>query len=144
MKQYSVRLKFPSPLGDYVFNHKMSSNRTENMKKHVSVPSRGLCFQSNHVREKIRRLLEVVSVPSRGLCFQSRPEWYQRRGNRKGFRPLSGIMFSIRRFERMVNATRGIVSVPSRGLCFQSKSITIKQTHIAFVSVPSRGLCFQS
>ena len=43
---------------------------TEGPQKEVSVPSRGLCFQSYTL--SLRICQEVgVSVPSRGLCFQS-------------------------------------------------------------------------
>ena len=36
--------RFPSPLGDYVFNQEGKDTMKFNFK--VSVPSRGLCFQS--------------------------------------------------------------------------------------------------
>ena len=61
--------QFPSPLGDYVFNL-VALNDDELFINTVSVPSRGLCFQSMCIR-LIRSLFETVSVPSRGLCFQS-------------------------------------------------------------------------
>ena len=60
---------FPSPLGDYVFNHAYNS-AILCINKSVSVPSRGLCFQSGIVA---------------GCTVKSFI----------GFRPLSGIMFSI-------------------------------------------------
>ena len=70
MSVYDLKLpKFPSPLGDYVFNQmKEAMNRSRN--GHVSVPSRGLCFQSNG-GIKWTSSIFGVSVPSRGLCFQS-------------------------------------------------------------------------
>ena len=37
----------------------------------VSVPSRGLCFQSEQAPDDYIYVVDV-SVPSRGLCFQSR------------------------------------------------------------------------
>ena len=84
----------------------------------VSVPSRGLCFQSAQSEiSKIERG-KKVSVPSRGLCFQSTMilalpisvsvfpsplgdyvfNQEKNKTNRRKwqcFRPLSGIMFSI-------------------------------------------------
>ena len=85
---------------------------------YVSVPSRGLCFQWT-TRKALEEKYGYVSVPSRGLCFQSKQYlWSTLRTMRvvsvplgdcvfnpnilegkieiaKGFRPLSGIVFSI-------------------------------------------------
>ena len=58
------------------------------------------------------------------------------------FRPLSGIMFSIKdKFHDMTY--KEAVSVPSRGLWFQLLN-TLSISFCCNVSVPSRGLCFQS
>ena len=61
-------LEFPSPLGDYVFNRAILSRFGKPISG-VSVPSRGLCFQSRDW--EMMSIGERVSVPSRGLCFQS-------------------------------------------------------------------------
>ena len=88
---------------------------------YVSVPSRGLCFQSTK-QEKVLQALEV-SVPSRGLCFQSKNAQEVKSEYRRCFRPLSGIMFSISTWYNItIEGKRKVVSVPSRGLCFQSKN----------------------
>ena len=83
--------EFPSPLGDCVFNPRQDTGRYRAC--YVSVPSRGLCFQSDY-DVYIRRDYRFVSVPSRGLCFQSsiadNGQFAQ-----FSFRPLSGIVFSI-------------------------------------------------
>ena len=83
--------KFPSPLGDYVFNLKCKTRNISD--EFVSVPSRGLCFQSGELRG-VYRYRQGVSVPSRGLCFQSKKLGFKW-ASKKSFRPLSGIMFSI-------------------------------------------------
>ena len=94
--------------------------RLAQLKKAVSVPSRGLCFQSKRgIVENTRP--HVVSVPSRGLCFQSIISKTKHIAPPR-FRPLSGIVFSISEAEALYKEER-IVSVPSRGLCFQSKRI---------------------
>ena len=62
-------IQFPSPLGDYVFNLSVEM-RVNTKRRSVSVPSRGLCFQSQLRRRRKERIFRV-SVPSRGLCFQS-------------------------------------------------------------------------
>ena len=88
---YYEKIWFPSPLGDYVFNRKEDNKKF--LQGLVSVPSRGLCFQSQM----------ITSIQWMILSF----------------RPLSGIMFSI--FDALGNAVdKQKVSVPSRGLCFQS------------------------
>ena len=133
---------FPSPLGDYVFNHVVRKPMRLSMDV-VSVPSRGLCFQSWWTKGEWTYAWKV-SVPSRGLCFQSgtflsrhlKNIWlfpsplgdyvFNRKGTKVmrvycvGFRPLSGIMFSIKctMYKYRIYTS---VSVPSRGLCFQSK-----------------------
>ena len=115
--------------------------RVNTKRRSVSVPSRGLCFQSQLRRRRKERIFRV-SVPSRGLCFQS---LLPRRGlwlSRWRFRPLSGIMFLIKdKFHDMTY--KEAVSVPSRGLWFQSLN-TLSISFCCNVSVPSRGLCFQS
>ena len=89
----SSNCKFPSPLGDYVFNLQNSGLFTGGL--FVSVPSRGLCFQSRELREANNLTQEEVSVPSRGLCFQSLSTLSLFVIMKSSFRPLSGIMFSI-------------------------------------------------
>ena len=85
---------FPSPLGDYVFNHAYNS-AILCINKSVSVPSRGLCFQSRVYGSRYVKGTQRVSVPSRGLCFQSGIVAGCTVKSFIGFRPLSGIMFSI-------------------------------------------------
>ena len=108
--------EFPSPLGDYVFNQEYK--KADEELRDVSVPSRGLCFQSN---------------PYNSLVVL-----------RCSFRPLSGIMFSIGPSQTYLSKLY-TVSVPSRGLCFQSTTEGANHyDKTRIVSVPSRGLCFQS
>ena len=65
------------------------------MTEFVSDPSRGLCFQSTDSQKRSGNGT-FVSVPSRGLCFQSEILGFAEWANaQNGFRPLSGIMFSI-------------------------------------------------
>ena len=134
--------EFPSPLGDCVFNPRIKTILIKFM-GFVSVPSRGLCFQSIN-RDSFMGAMKAVSVPSRGLCFQS----------------------VVRCASKSI--VSGFVSVPSRGLCFQSEKYHVDDDGVwrfpsplgdcvfnlllnllydipqEKVSVPSRGLCFQS
>ena len=124
---------FPSPLGDYVFNRFLSPLQCPTGFS-VSVPSRGLCFQSDE--KKLNELQMTVSVPSRGLCFQSCDIDYDLDFNFESFRPLSGIMFSIiKKGERNMNKLEQ-VSVPSRGLCFQSEKGDKKYEKILWFPSP--------
>ena len=107
------------PLSGIVFSIKQHLETIEDTIAAVSVPSRGLCFQSIKSFKNIR-IPPTVSVPSRGLCFQSASWQYH-------WKPQSNI-----------------VSVPSRGLCFQSFQQLLQVLILQRVSVPSRGLCFQS
>ena len=85
---------FPSPLGDYVFNQNGEDIRIHIAKFPSPLGDYVFNQSDNH---KI--------CPRTGVRF----------------RPLSGIMFSIRRNE--TDTGRKLkVSVPSRGLCFQSLS----------------------
>ena len=63
-----TKLKFPSPLGDYVFNPKVCDKREEGQQ--CFRPLSGIMFsiQKYVITE---RKDNNVSVPSRGLCFQS-------------------------------------------------------------------------
>ena len=133
-----VQKKFPSPLGDYVFNHK--NNRSKMVLLRVSVPSRGLCFQS--IAKLYFNSLASCFRPLSGIMFSIFfPRTYT--VYPICFRPLSWIMFSIDYGAYMFFG--GItVSVPSRGLCFQSDTDCSIMESSKEVSVPSRGLCFQS
>ena len=132
---------FPSPLGDYVFNPVIYYKHTKHML--VSVPSRGLCFQSIAKRchkwymgefpsplgdyvfnqaignDFIARRL--VSVPSRGLCFQSNCFTVIKHLSALEFpSPLGDYVFNPNMMMKRKGNNTMTVSVPSRGLCFQS------------------------
>ena len=91
IKGSNAFIAFPSPLGDYVFNHMYRLLLKENG---ITFPSPLGDYVFNPTWEQIMALACIVSVPSRGLCFQSR-------------------------YCGDLNVWL-IVSVPSRGLCFQS------------------------
>ena len=78
-----------------------------------------------HEGRDIQEVWDIVSVPSRGLCFQSRMAERLGIPVERRFRPLSGIMFSILILD-FGKKPVFIVSVPSRGLCFQSNMYTLK------------------
>ena len=182
--------KFPSPLGDYVFNHGTINGSLRIMK--IKFPSPLGDYVFNLKFNFGKHVNRIVSVPSRGLCFQSKYNVTVTQVGIFGFRPLSGIMFSIgwktrtrnsrprsfpsplgdyvfnHAYNSAILCINKSVSVPSRGLCFQScrvyrlrlwhgdsfrplSGIMFSIEHISAivkmrkrVSVPSRGLCFQS
>ena len=70
----------------------------------VSVPSRGLCFQSptNPVTPGVLRT--TVSVPSRGLCFQSDNILYIIAGLVTFPSPLGDYVFNRKNLERKENS----------------------------------------
>ena len=85
----------------------------------------------------------MVSVPSRGLCFQSiRGTWITVDACTR-FRPLSGIMFSIYPALKHTNGTHIVFPSPLGDYVFNRSSYTL-MAKSPVVSVPSRGLCFQS
>ena len=92
---YTLKINklFPSPLGDYVFNH-TKPHKEEIKKLGVSVPSRGLCFQSTIL---FLQLCESCRFrPLSGIMFSINGIFTTSLRDSDGFRPLSGIMFSIR------------------------------------------------
>ena len=83
---------FPSPLGDYVFN--LSFSWLTRLLTFRFRPLSGIMF-SIHSKGVALLQGEWVSVPSRGLCFQSYDVEGFNLKEQYSFRPLSGIMFSI-------------------------------------------------
>ena len=63
-----TKLKFPSPLGDYVFNPKVCDKREEGQQ--CFRPLSGIMFSIDKLA-MWNDYAQEVSVPSRGLCFQS-------------------------------------------------------------------------
>ena len=82
-------------------------------------PLSGIMFSIKQVSLFFIGKIIAVSVPSRGLCFQSLQVCFLSDALLRRFRPLSGIMFSIGDFYKIKDDLQE-VSVPSRGLCFQS------------------------
>ena len=132
---------FPSPLGDCVFNLALDEYNDCWIFEFPS-PLGDCVF--NLVRGGCNYEKESSFRPLSGIVFSIKLKPQRFTHPYRSFRPLSGIVFSIGvQFvdERPVDVQ---VSVPSRGLCFQSKPDGVIYTQIGLVSVPSRGLCFQS
>ena len=159
----SVLMVFPSPLGDYVFNRTYFSdckNAQEGFR-----PLSGIMFSIRKVTDETIKAI-MVSVPSRGLCFQSN----ERRvciGHQTPFpsplgdyvfnrllkeaenmtklkfpSPLGDYVFNLTSFELAL--TIRLCFRPLSGIMFSIQKYVIKERKDNNVSVPSRGLCFQS
>ena len=93
MRYEKILHKFPSPYGDFVFQQFIMKYIEQKLDKRVSVPLRGFCFSTQCCNHACSCCMQV-SVPLRGFCFstpQPLPTVVCPLGG--GFRPLTGILF---------------------------------------------------
>ena len=64
-------LAFPSPYGDFVFQHGIQNKLSHQKVVSVSVPLRGFCFSTTFGAWKVDLWEAFVSVPLRGFCFST-------------------------------------------------------------------------
>ena len=81
----------------------------------------------------------AVSVPSRGFFILYFMQCHGRLLEYRGFRPLSGFLYSLSLYLPFVGNIGLIVSVPSRGFFILYVTPSIHINYGKQVSVPSRG-----
>ena len=130
---------FPSPLGDYVFN---LPDVFTNRKIEWEFPSPLGDYVFNHInRGGSRYYFDQFPSPLGDYVF-NHMDWLALSMEIESFRPLSGIMFSIKMHEFKEQEVKRFPS-PLGDYVFNN--LHTQTLHIfGIVSVPSRGLCFQS
>ena len=135
---------FPSPYGDFVFQHSYRPIDSEHRERAVSVPLRGFCFSTPSRVARYSRAIQQFPSPYGDFVFQLMFLKVEKR-NKPCFRPLTGILFFNWGKVRRRGIEKPPVSVPLRGFCFSTRLSTSSDVlHRSGVSVPLRGFCFST